>query len=146
MEIKSRSEIEARKELISGADQAELQAQESIRSSSKLKNLDEYSLADQYESIDNQATLLKWEICMYIRDKFISDRKMGEFLNELREKNSSHALCRASQQDINRSIYAGRFCAKHRIYSLESAGILISNVYELSRPINGDIADNIYAK
>jgi uncharacterized protein len=148
MEINSTSAIEARKELIAGADQTELQGQESTWSfsDSNLEIMDLNSLMEQFERIVNHAALHKWKICMHIRDKFQSDKLMGQFLNTYRNEHPTHPLSVASQQDINRYGNAGRFCAKHGINSLESAGILISNIYELSRPQNGDFADDIYAK
>jgi hypothetical protein len=146
MEINSTSAIEARKELIAGADQTELQVEETILfSDSDLEKLDEYSLANQYELIDNQAVLLKWKICMCIRDKFQSHKLMGQFLIRFRYENPDHALSMTKQQQFNRYVHAGRFCMKHGIKDLKSVGIKKSNIYKLSSPLNMDIADDIYA-
>jgi hypothetical protein len=72
MGINSTSEIEAGKELIAGPDKTELQVQEStlLFSDSNLEKLDLYCLIEQFDRIENQAALLKWKICMYMRDKF----------------------------------------------------------------------------
>jgi len=148
MEINSTSEIEAGKELIEGVDQTERQVQESILlfSDSDLKKLDLNSLIDQFERIDNQAALGKWKICMCIRNQFLSDKLMGQFYKTFRNEHPTHPLSVAGQQVINRYCNAGFFCVRFGINDLESAGILKSNIYELSRPANLDIADDIYAK
>lgn len=131
-----------------GTDQTELQVQKStlLFSDSNLERLDLNGLMEQFERIDNQAEFLKWKICMFIRDKFTTDRMMGRFFDEFRNEHPTHPLSVAGQQVINRYCNVGRFCVKYGINSLESAGTLKSNIYELSRPQNRDIAEGIYTK
>lgn len=148
MENNSTLKNEVSRELIAEADQTELQEQRATLSffDSDLEELDENDLMRRFERIENQAALYKWKICMLIRDRFLSDKLMGQFLKKYRDEHPDHPLTKSSQVTMNRYVAAARFCMKHGIKSLESAGIQQTSIFHLSSPINRDVADDIYAK
>lgn len=148
MENNSTLKNEVSRELIAEADQAELQVQRTTLSffDSDLEELDENDLMERFECIDNQAALYKWKICMLIRDRFLSDKLMGQFLKKYRDEHPTHPLSKLPQQTMNKFVAAARFCMKHGIKSLEAAGIQQTSIFYLSSPINRNIADDIYAK
>jgi hypothetical protein len=142
VKFKTPDEIEARRAFIAGADKdGIIQQQEDIWSFSDLKKLTNDELIDRLEQVDNQATLIKWRILWALRQRFPSDKLFGQYIADLK---ATRAICAGSHQEINRALHAGRFCEKHRITSLSSAGLLQSAVYALSRPANETIADDIY--
>jgi hypothetical protein len=138
--IKSFEEIK-RREFIAGAE-VDSQAFKLEQSFADMNRMPLEELVDRLEQIDNQATLIKWRIWWAIRQKFPSDKLFGQYIAELRM--TTHANCVGSQQEINRALNAGRFCEAHRITDLNSVGVLQSGIYELSRPVNDDIAPKIF--
>jgi len=131
-------ELEQRKAFIRGEQEAELT---SFADMSKM-NADE--LADRMESIYNQSQLMIWMLCMHIRDRFGSDKDLGEFINNLRIKNPYHPLCVVTQQARNRYVHAGRLAAKLKITDFDTVGISPTAFYAIASPKNKNIADKVF--
>jgi hypothetical protein len=140
--FRTADEIETRQALIQGEGQ-DIQAPDNLWSVSALKNLTTADLLSRLQSIDNQYTIMKWRIWWAIRQHFSSDKLFGQYLNELRQ-DSAYASCVGSQHEIHRAYCAGKFCEKNKINSLADAKVPRSAIYELSRPANEDIGNEIY--
>jgi hypothetical protein len=136
----SRSEVEARKAFIAGSEQT------SIWDMDELKKLTLDELVDRMETINHQYTLMTWKICLRIREHFKSDKLMGQFLNELREKNPYHPLSLSSQQILNRRVQAARFCERMRIDNIHKTGLDKTGIYYLAAPRNAAVAGKVYTE
>lgn len=106
-----------------------------------LKKLDNEALLDRLEAVDNQATLIRWRILYELRCRFKSDTLFGQFIAELK---NARTICDSSRGVIYREYKAGEFCERHNIQSLESAGVLKSTIYLLSKASNDDISEKIF--
>jgi|688.fasta_scaffold324563_2 hypothetical protein len=99
-----------------------------------LSGLDLDQLAQRYVEIDAQSQLLKGLILLEARNRFESDREFGAWIQ------STQALCLGGGQPARtRYINLARFF-KDR----DMTGISITAAYEISRPDNADIAEEIY--
>jgi hypothetical protein len=110
-----------------------------------LKAMTPDQLADRMLQIDEQAVMLKWVIMMRIRDKFPSDREMGDFVNSIAKYNPEHPLCTITQQSRNRYIHAGRFITRHKITDLVKLKVTPTAVMEIAQPQYRDVADQVLA-
>jgi len=140
MAIKTLDQIKERKAFIAEAD-TNTQALTLEQSFKDLKKMTVEDLVDRLEQIENQSTLIKWRIWWAIRQHFPSDKLFGQYINELR---STHQSLVGSQQHINLCINAGRFCEKHKINDLTKIGISATGIYELARPVNDEVATDIF--
>jgi hypothetical protein len=136
----SRSEIEARKAFIAGSEQT------SIWDMDELKKLTLDELVDRFENVHQQYTLMTWKIMLRIREHFKSDKLMGQFLSELRERDPYHTLCTCSQVTLHRWIQAARFCERQRITDIHKTGMDKTALYHLSSPKNSEVAGKVYAE
>jgi hypothetical protein len=136
----SRSEVEARKAFIAGAEQT------SIWDMDELKKLSLDELVDRFENVHQQYTLMTWKIMLRIREHFKSDKLMGRFLSELRERDPYHTLCTCSQVTLHRWIQAARFCERQRITDIHKTGMDKTALYHLSSPKNSEVAGKVYAE
>lgn len=89
-------------------------------------------LAHRFDDIDQQAQLLQGRILLEARNRLGSDKEFGQWC-------SSHSICVGSQQHRNRLIHLAKF-----FETRELDKISISAAYEISAPINADIAVEIY--
>ena len=95
-------------------------------------SLDE--LVDRFIAIDNQAHLLKGLILLEARARFPSDKEFGQWVISTGINNSTKTR-QIRTQLMN---LAGYFKNK------DTTGISLSACYEISAPINADIADKVY--
>ena len=95
-------------------------------------SLDE--LIDRFIAIDNQAHLLKGLILLEARARFPSDKEFGQWVISTGINNSTKTR-QIRTQLMN---LAGYFKDK------DTTGISLSACYEISAPINADIADKVY--
>lgn len=91
-------------------------------------------LADRFDSIEQQAQLFQGRILLEARNRFDSDAAFGEWV-----ANVGGTLCSTTRQHRTRLINLARF-----FDSRELTGISITAAYEISAPINEDVADKIY--
>jgi hypothetical protein len=95
----------------------------------------EIQLVDEYLSIDRQSQLLKGKILLVLRDKFPSNNEFSEFI----EKHLG-TICSDTRQSRTRYMNLARFFSGGR----EMGKIGLSAAYEISAPINADIAVEVY--
>ena len=99
-----------------------------------LSGLDLEQLAQRYVEIDSQSQLLKGLILLEARNRFESDRDFGAWVQ------STQALCLGGGQPTRtRYMNFARFF-KDR----DMSGISLTAAYEISRPDNADIAEEVY--
>lgn len=99
-----------------------------------LSGLDLEQLAQRYVEIDAQSQLLKGLILLEARNRFESDREFGAWVQ------STQALCLGGGQPARtRYMNLARFF-KDR----DMTGISLTAAYEISRPDNAEIAEEIY--
>jgi hypothetical protein len=91
-------------------------------------------LADRFDSIEQQAQLFQGRILLEARNRFESDIAFGEWVT-----NVGGTLCSTTRQHRTRLMNLARF-----FDSRELTGISITAAYEISAPINEDVADKIY--
>ena len=97
-----------------------------------LKDLTLDELAGQFESVDKQAQLFQGLILLEARERFESDKLFGEWC-------ATRPLCLGSQTQRTRLMNLARFFSTREII-----GISLTACYEISAPINADIADKVY--
>lgn len=100
------------------------------RNNLKTLSLDE--LAMQFDDIEQQAQLMQGQILLEARSRFPSDKEFGQWC-------ACHSICVGSQQQRNRLIHLARFFEGRE---LDKIGI--SAAYEISAPINADVAEAVY--
>jgi hypothetical protein len=158
--FKSRQELEELKESVSTEDNViaispKKQAQQLDLFMPDLKKLKLHELenrlvdldwqyADRQDVLNRQYMIIKWRICMLIRDKFDSDKLFGQHMIEFREKNPTHPLSVCSQQTFNKWVNAARFCEEHRITDLNTVKLYPESIYALSAPRHKEIAEEVY--
>lgn len=91
-------------------------------------------LANRFDSIEQQAQLFQGRILLEARNRFESDVAFGEWVN-----NVGGTLCSTTRQHRTRLMNLARFFDNR-----ELTGISITSAYEISAPINEDVADRIY--
>ena len=141
--VKTVSNTAERDAFIAEARKAEQPVQTTLFSFDNLKKLSNDELIERIEQVDAQALIIKWRIWWTLRQRFKKNVEFGHYVAKLRE-NPDYAHIVGSQQNINCAIHAGKFCEKHKITSLDKVGVLRTVIYELSKPINEDIADGLY--
>ncbi|MGB4499361.1 MAG: hypothetical protein WBI40_11760 [Methylococcaceae bacterium] len=100
---------------------------------SALSDLSLEQLADRYGQIDQQSQFLKGLILLEARQRFSSNNEFGEWVE------SVGALCSDTRQARTRFMnFASYFKDKDR------EGISLTACYEISAPINADVADRVY--
>ena len=100
---------------------------------SSLTNLSVQELADRYVEINNQSQMMKGLILLQARERLPSNIEFGNWVK------SVSALCADGHQTLNRYMnFASYFKDKNR------EGISLTACYEISAPINADIADKVY--
>jgi hypothetical protein len=100
----------------------------------KLSDLSFDDLVNQYVSITAQSYLMQGLILLEIRERLISDIKFGQWIKE-----AGQELFLGSQSLITKKMNYARFF-KNR----DQSGISLTAAYEISAPINADIADKVY--
>ena len=109
-----------------------------------LQDMDVEQLTDRWESIENQSKVMIWLIAYHLRERFASNIKFGNYIQELRERNPYHPLCVNAHSSITRFIHAGRFAVKHKITDIDKVGLSATVLYKLSSPVNENVADSVY--
>ena len=100
---------------------------------SSLTNLSIQELATRYVEINNQSQMMKGLILLQARERLPSNIEFGNWVKSI------SALCADGHQTLNRYMnFASYFKDKDR------EGISLTACYEISAPINADIADNLY--
>ena len=89
----------------------------------------------QFQEVDRQYHLLKGEILLEARGRFLSDKEFGKWI-------SSHSSWVGSQQSRNRLMHLADFFRDDH----DMSGITISAAYEISAPVNRDKAQEVYEK
>jgi hypothetical protein len=89
-------------------------------------------LAHEYESIDQQSQMLKGRILLEARNRFKSDNEFGDWVVGV-------GLSDTSRQTRNVYMNLARF-----FQDRDMTGISLTAAYEISRPQNSDIAEEIY--
>ena len=100
----------------------------------KLSDLSFDDLVNRYVSITAQSYLMQGLILLEIRERLISDIKFGQWIKE-----AGQELFLGSQSLITKKMNYARFF-KNR----DQAGISLTACYEISAPINADVADKVY--
>lgn len=95
-------------------------------------SLDE--LAHRFEEIEQQGQLLQGKILLEARERFRSDNDFGAWIEQ-----AGGAICSTSRQHRTRLMNLARF-----FEGRELDKISISAAYEISAPINADIAVEVY--
>ena len=90
-------------------------------------------LANRYEEIHQQSQLLKGLILLEARNRFPSNNEFGEWIQTV------HALSVDSQQTRTKFMNFARY-----FQNKERNGISLTACYEISAPINEDVADKVY--
>jgi hypothetical protein len=104
-----------------------------VEGSDDLSVLTLEQLAARYEEIDQQSQLFKGLILLEARSRFPSNNEFGDWVQ------SVPSLCGDGNQVRNRYMnFANYFKDRDR------TGITITACYEISAPINADIADKVY--
>ncbi|MEI6747053.1 MAG: hypothetical protein WCL34_13905 [Methylococcaceae bacterium] len=100
---------------------------------SSLTNLSIQELAARYVEINSQSQMMKGLILLQARERLPSNIEFGNWVKSI------SALCADGHQTLNRYMnFASYFKDKDR------EGISLTACYEISAPINADIADNLY--
>ncbi|MGB4497947.1 MAG: hypothetical protein WBI40_04545 [Methylococcaceae bacterium] len=99
-----------------------------------LSSLTLNELATRFESIEQQAQLLQGRILLEARNRFESDTLFGQWIQE-----SGGALCACGKQHRTRLINLAKFFENRELDKIS-----ITAAYEISAPINSDIAEQIY--
>lgn len=99
-----------------------------------LSSLTLNELATRFESIEQQAQLLQGRILLEARNRFESDTLFGQWIQE-----SGGALCACGKQHRTRLINLAKFFENRELDKIS-----ITAAYEISAPINADIAEKIY--
>ena len=102
----------------------------SLSDLSKL-SLDE--LAGRYQEIDEQAQFLKGTILLEARSRFASNIEFGNWIQSI------HALSVDTQQTRTKYMNFARY-----FKDKDRTGMPLTVCYEISAPINADIADKVY--
>ena len=102
----------------------------SLSDLSKL-SLDE--LAGRYQEIDEQAQFLKGTILLEARSRFASNIEFGQWIQSI------HALSVDTQQTRTKYMNFARY-----FKDKDRTGIPLTVCYEISAPINADVADKVY--
>ena len=89
-------------------------------------------LAYEYESVDQQSQMLKGRILLEARNRFKSDNEFGDWVVAV-------GLSDTSRQTRNVYMNFARF-----FQDRDRTGISLTAAYEISRPQNSDIAEEIY--
>lgn len=100
-----------------------------------LENLSLEQLVNQYASMNTQFQLMKGLILLAARKQFPSNNAFGEWVN------SVHALCVDSQQVRNRYMHLADFFKTRPM-----TGISLTVAYEISKPDNANVAEEVYDK
>ena len=91
-------------------------------------------LAQRYVSIDQQSQLYKGLILLEARERFVSDKEFGEWV-------VTHGLSVGTTQQ-NRTLFMN--LAKF-FKNRDMTGISLTVAYEISRPQNSSVAEEIYS-
>ena len=91
-------------------------------------------LMNEYESIDQQSQLLKGRILLEARHRFKSDNEFGAWIESV-----GGAIYSTSRQHRTKLMNLARFFENRPIEKIS-----ISAAYEISAPINADIAIEVY--
>lgn len=95
-------------------------------------SLDE--LAFQFESIEQQSQLLQGRILLEARSRLNSDIEFGEWVSK-----HTGTLCSTTRQQRTRLMNLARYFGNKDI-----KGISLTVCYEISAPVNEDVADKVY--
>jgi hypothetical protein len=98
-----------------------------------LESLSLDELANRFEEIEQQGQLYQGQILLAARNKFKQDVEFGRWC--------SQSLCLTSQPHRTRLMNLARFFDETK-HPLEK--ISVTAAYEISAPINADVADEIY--
>jgi hypothetical protein len=91
-------------------------------------------LANRFEQIEQQGQLLQGQILLEARRRFTSTNEFGAWIEQI-----GGALCSVGRQHRTKLMNLARFFENREII-----GISLTACYEISAPINADIADKVY--
>ncbi len=111
----------------------EIKSVDYIEGRENLSNLSLEELAARYGDIDQQAQLMKGAILVEARKRFVSNLEFSQWVDSMR------TLCSDTPQHRTRLMNLARFFENREII-----GISLTACYEISAPINADIADKVY--
>lgn len=91
-------------------------------------------LANRFEQIEQQGQLLQGQILLEARRRFKSTNEFGIWIEQ-----TGGALCSVGRQHRTKLMNLARFFENREII-----GISLTACYEISAPINTDVADKVY--
>lgn len=100
----------------------------------QLSDLSFEELVNRYTSITTQSHFMQGMILLEIRERLVSDIKFGQWVKE-----ASKELFLGSQSLITKKMNYARY-----FKNKEQSGISLTACYEISAPINADVADKVY--
>ena len=115
------------------ASSTEIKSIDYIEGRENLSKLSLEELAVRYGDIDQQAQLMKGAILVEARKRFVSNLEFSQWVDSMR------TLCSDTPQHRTRLMNLARFFENREII-----GISLTACYEISAPINADIADKVY--
>ena len=98
-----------------------------------LTNLTKEELANRYVEINNQSQMMKGLILSQARERMPSNIEFGNWVK------SVSALCADGHQTLNRYMHFANY-----FKDKDSTGISLTACYEISAPVNEDVADKVY--
>jgi hypothetical protein len=115
------------------APSTEIKSVDYVEGRENLSKLSLEELAARYGDIDQQAQLMKGAILVEARKRFVSNLEFSQWVDSMR------TLCSDTPQHRTRLMNLARFFENREII-----GISLTACYEISAPINADIADKVY--
>ena len=113
--------------------QTDVSTSDYVEGRNDLSDLTLEQLVIRYEEIDQQSQLFKGLILLEARSRFPSNNEFGEWVQ------SVPSLCGDGNQVRNRYMNFARYFKEK-----EMLGISLTVAYEISSPVNQEIADTIY--
>jgi hypothetical protein len=103
------------------------------RQKNDLSTLSNEELIERYCDIEQQFQFMKGAILLELRNRFPSNIEFGNWVK------SVSALCADGHQTLNRYMHFANY-----FKDKDSTGISLTACYEISAPVNEDVADKVY--
>jgi hypothetical protein len=103
------------------------------RQKNDLSTLSNEELIERYCDIEQQFQFMKGAILLELRNRFPSNIEFGNLVK------SVSALCADGHQTLNRYMHFANY-----FKDKDSTGISLTACYEISAPVNEDVADKVY--
>ena len=103
------------------------------RQKNDLSSLSNEELVERYSDIEQQFQFMKGAILLELRNRFPSNIEFGNWVESIR------TLCSDTPQQRTRLINLARYFGNK-----DTNGISLTACYEISAPVNEDVADKVY--